>query len=96
MVRLQVFYLFFQVELYNTGRALRKIKRHPDSVDVGKADWKGINTKSDEMEKPKIKTEYRSINQSDDMEIETRSSKKDGSSLGDNKPNIFVGGPSSW
>ncbi|EYU31391.1 hypothetical protein MIMGU_mgv1a015877mg [Erythranthe guttata] len=46
------------------------------------------------MEKPKIKIEDRNINQSDDMEIEIQSSKKDGS--GDNKPNTSIGGPSNW
>ncbi|KAI3461130.1 hypothetical protein Pfo_017793 [Paulownia fortunei] len=84
------------VELYNTGRALRKIKRHPDSVDVSEASWKGVNNISKEMEKPKMKIEDRSINQHDDMEIEIHSSKKDGSSLGDNKLKSFIGGPSSW
>ncbi|KAL7084568.1 hypothetical protein ACP275_14G230900 [Erythranthe tilingii] len=82
------------VELYNTGRALKKIKRHPDTVDVSKAASKGVNSISQEMEKPKIKIEDRNINQSDDMEIEIQSSKKDGS--GDKKPNTSIGGPSNW
>ncbi|KAL9143176.1 hypothetical protein ABFS82_14G219200 [Erythranthe guttata] len=82
------------VELYNTARALKKIKRHPDTVGVSKAASKGGNSISQEMEKPKIKIEDRNINQSDDMEIEIQSSKKDGS--GDNKPNTSIGGPSNW
>ncbi|KAK6144060.1 hypothetical protein DH2020_020880 [Rehmannia glutinosa] len=69
--------------------------RNKTFVLVGKAAWKGVNNLSKEMEKPKMKTEDRSINQ-DDMEIEIHSSKKDGSSLGDNKPKAFTGGPSSW
>lgn len=69
---------------------MRKIKRHTDSVDVSEAAWKGVNNISKEMEKPKLKIEDRSINQSDDMEIERPSS------LGDNKPKVFIGGPSSW
>ncbi|KAL8029389.1 hypothetical protein ABFX02_14G222500 [Erythranthe guttata] len=82
------------VELYNTARALKKIKRHPDTVDVSKAASKGVNSISQEMDKPKIKIEDRNLNQSDDMEIEIQSSKKDRS--GDNKPNTSIGGPSNW
>ncbi|KAL0370337.1 UNVERIFIED_CONTAM: Exosome complex component RRP45B [Sesamum angustifolium] len=84
------------VELYNTGRALKKIKRHPGSVDVSKAASRGVNNISTEMEKPKVKTEDESIKQTDDMEIEGPSSNKEGSSLGDNKPKSFIGGPSTW
>lgn len=68
------------VESYNTRRALRKIKRHPDSVEVSNI--------SKDMEKPKLNI--------DDMEIESHSSKKDGSSLRDSKPKAVIGGPSSW
>ncbi|KAK4441440.1 Exosome complex component RRP45B [Sesamum alatum] len=83
------------VELYNTGRALRKIKRHPGSVDVSEAASRGVNNISTEMEKPKMKKEDESIKQTDDMEIEALSSNKEGSSLGD-KPKSFIGGPSTW
>ncbi|GFQ05261.1 protein eceriferum 7 [Phtheirospermum japonicum] len=74
------------VEVYNTTRALKKIKRHPNSVDV-----KGVNNNSSK----EMKTEDKSIDQ-DDMETEIDSSKKDESSLGDSKPKAFIGGPSSW
>ncbi|KAL0437198.1 UNVERIFIED_CONTAM: Exosome complex component RRP45B [Sesamum radiatum] len=84
------------VELYNTGRALRKIKRHPGSVDVSKAASRGVNNISTEMEKPKLKKEDESIKKTDDMEIEAPASDKEGSSLGDNKPKSFIGGPSTW
>ncbi|KAL0460943.1 UNVERIFIED_CONTAM: Exosome complex component RRP45B [Sesamum latifolium] len=84
------------VELYNTGRALRKIKRHPGSVDVSKAASREVNNISTEMEKSKLKKEDESIKKTDDMEIEAPSSDKEGSSLGDNKPKSFIGGPSTW
>lgn len=71
-----------QVESYNTKRALKKIKRHPNSVD--------INDVSKGMEKPKR------TSQSDDMEIESQSSKKDESSSRDCKTTAVIGGPSSW
>ncbi|XP_011090135.1 exosome complex component RRP45A isoform X2 [Sesamum indicum] len=83
------------VELYNTGRALRKIKRHPGSVDVSEAASRGVYNISTEMEKPKLKKEDESIKQTDDMEIEAPPSNKEGSSLGDNKPKSFIGGPST-
>lgn len=76
------------VELYNTRRALKKIKRHPDSVDISNI--------SKDMEKSKLKIECTSTSQSDDMEVESHSSKKDGSSLRDSKPKAVIGGPSSW
>ncbi|KAL8483607.1 hypothetical protein ACS0TY_026336 [Phlomoides rotata] len=76
------------VELYNTRRALKKIKRHPGSIDVTDV--------PKDTQKSKLKIEDKSIKQSDDTEIGNRSSKKDGNSLGDNKPKAFIGGPSSW
>lgn len=79
----EIFLLFLQVESYNTKRALKKIKRHPDSVDISNV--------SKDMEKPKLKT-----SRSDDMEIESQTSKKDESSLRDSKPKPFIGGPSNW
>ncbi|KAL8480056.1 hypothetical protein ACS0TY_026838 [Phlomoides rotata] len=77
-----------EVELYNTRRALKKIKRHPGSIDVTDV--------PKDTQKSKLKIEDKSIKQSDDTEIGNRSSKKDGNSLGDNKPKAFIGGPSSW
>ncbi|KAH6814756.1 3'-5'-exoribonuclease family protein [Perilla frutescens var. frutescens] len=76
------------VESYNTRRALKKIKRHPDSVDVSNI--------SKDMEKSKLKIECTSTSQNDDMEIERHSLKKDESSLRDSKPKAVIGGPSSW
>ncbi|XP_073292402.1 exosome complex component RRP45A-like isoform X3 [Primulina huaijiensis] len=68
------------VESYNTERALRKIKRHPDPVvDVSKGAGMGVRCLSMEMEKTRLKIEDRKVNRSDDMEIETHSSKKTGS-----------------
>ncbi|KAL3625792.1 hypothetical protein CASFOL_030321 [Castilleja foliolosa] len=68
---------------YSTARALKKIKRHPVSVDVKGGD----NNSSKEM-----KTEDISIDQ-DDMETGINSSKKHESSLGDSKPKAFIGVP---
>lgn len=62
------------------ARALKKIKRHPDSVVVNKATQKGF---PEEINTPKL-------------EIEPHSSKKDESILEDKKPESFIGGPSSW
>ncbi|XP_057765425.1 exosome complex component RRP45A-like [Salvia miltiorrhiza] len=73
------------VESYKTKRDLKKIKRHPDSVDISK-----------DMEKPELKIEKTSARQSDDMEIESHSSKKDERSLRDSKHKAVIGGPSSW
>ncbi|XP_075506261.1 exosome complex component RRP45A-like isoform X2 [Primulina tabacum] len=85
------------VESYNTERALRKIKRHPDPVvDVSKGAGMRVRSLSIEMEKTRLKIEDRKVNRSDDMEIETHSSKKTGSRLGDAKFKSFIGGPSSW
>ncbi|KAG8370991.1 hypothetical protein BUALT_Bualt13G0040700 [Buddleja alternifolia] len=86
------------VELYKTARELKKIKRNPDSVEVSQSFRKEVNNISKEMEKSKMKIEDRSVNQSDDMEIETHSSQKAGSTSisGDTKPKSFIGGPSSW
>ncbi|XP_075506271.1 exosome complex component RRP45A-like isoform X3 [Primulina tabacum] len=68
------------VESYNTERALRKIKRHPDPVvDVSKGAGMRVRSLSIEMEKTRLKIEDRKVNRSDDMEIETHSSKKTGS-----------------
>ncbi|XP_073049811.1 exosome complex component RRP45A-like isoform X2 [Primulina eburnea] len=84
------------VESYNTERALRKIKRHPDPVvDVSKGARTGVRSLSIEMEKTRLKIEDRKVNRSDDMEIETHSSKKNGTRLGDAKFKSFIGGPSS-
>ncbi|KAL3620364.1 hypothetical protein CASFOL_035276 [Castilleja foliolosa] len=74
------------VEVYSTARAVKKIKRHHVSVDV-----KGVSNNSSK----EIKTEDKSIDQ-DDMETDIDSSKKDESSLTDNKPKAFICGPSSW
>ncbi|XP_075506216.1 exosome complex component RRP45A-like isoform X3 [Primulina tabacum] len=69
------------VESYNTERALRKIKRHPDPVvDVSKGAGMGVRSLSIEMEKTRLEIEDRKVNRSDDREIETHSSKKTGSS----------------
>ncbi|KAL3828211.1 hypothetical protein ACJIZ3_017013 [Penstemon smallii] len=85
------------VEIYNTGRALRKIKRHPDTaVDVSGAAQKGVENKFKEMEKQRLNKEDISGCQSDDMEIETHSTKNDGSNFRDSKAKSFIGGPSSW
>ncbi|XP_075506223.1 exosome complex component RRP45A-like isoform X4 [Primulina tabacum] len=68
------------VESYNTERALRKIKRHPDPVvDVSKGAGMGVRSLSIEMEKTRLEIEDRKVNRSDDREIETHSSKKTGS-----------------
>lgn len=72
-----------QVELYKTSRDLKKIKRHPDSVN--------INNKLKDMEKPKLKLEKTSGSQSDDMEVESHSSKKD-----EHKRKAVIAGTSSW
>lgn len=86
-----------QVESYNTERALRKIKRHPDPVvDVSKDTGMGVRSLSMEMEKTRLKIEDGKVNRSDDMEIETHSLKKTGSRLGDAKFKSFIGGPSCW
>ncbi|XP_073016386.1 exosome complex component RRP45A-like isoform X6 [Primulina eburnea] len=67
------------VESYNTERALRKIKRHPDPVvDVSKGAGMGVRSLSIEMEKTRLKIEDGKVNRSEDMEIETHSSKKTG------------------
>ncbi|KAG6405375.1 hypothetical protein SASPL_132964 [Salvia splendens] len=71
------------VELYKTSRDLKKIKRHPDSVN--------ISNKLKDMEKPKLKLEKTSGSQSDDMEVESHSSKKD-----EHKCKAVIGGTSSW
>ncbi|XP_047978280.1 exosome complex component RRP45A-like [Salvia hispanica] len=71
------------VELYKTSRDLKKIKRHPDSVN--------INNKLKDMEKPKLKLEKTSGSQSDDMEVESHSSKKD-----EHKRKAVIAGTSSW
>ncbi|XP_073016379.1 exosome complex component RRP45A-like isoform X1 [Primulina eburnea] len=85
------------VESYNTERALRKIKRHPDPVvDVSKGAGMGVRSLSIEMEKTRLKIEDGKVNRSEDMEIETHSSKKTGCRLGDAKFKSFIGGPSSW
>ncbi|XP_047972654.1 exosome complex component RRP45A-like [Salvia hispanica] len=73
------------VESYKTKRDLKKIKRHPDSVDISNI--------SKDMEKSKLELEK---GQSDDMEIEGHSSKKDESSLRHSKHKASISGPSSW
>ncbi|GER46028.1 exosome complex component Rrp42 [Striga asiatica] len=83
-----------EVEVYNSARALKKIKRHPCSVGVSQVAWKGVGNLSKEMGKPEMKTEDKSTKE--DLEIEIHSSKNDESSLGDVKPKAFIGGPSSW
>ncbi|XP_051142591.1 exosome complex component RRP45A-like isoform X2 [Andrographis paniculata] len=80
------------VEAYNATRSLKKIKRHPDNVNVKKATQEGA---SKDIKNPKLETENSSINQSD-MEVEFNSSEKDGSILEEKKPEAFVGGPSNW
>ncbi|KAL6563753.1 hypothetical protein OROGR_002712 [Orobanche gracilis] len=82
-------------EVYNSARDLKKIKRHPNSVDVSEAARKGVSNLTKEMEKSEMKTEDMSIKQ-DDMGIETHTSKKEEGSLGDIKPKAFIGGPCSW
>lgn len=77
--------LVLQVESYKTKRDLKKIKRHPDSVDISNI--------SKDMEKSKLELEK---GQSDDMEIEGHSSKKDESSLRHSKHKAIISGPSSW
>ncbi|KZV56470.1 hypothetical protein F511_08368 [Dorcoceras hygrometricum] len=68
------------VESYNTERALRKIKRHPDPiVDVSKGTGMVVNSLSMEMEKTRFKFEDRKVNPSNELETETHSSKKTGS-----------------
>ncbi|KAL2510823.1 Protein ECERIFERUM 7 [Abeliophyllum distichum] len=87
------------VKSNNTERALRKIKRHPPSavVDVIKAGQKGAdNLLKENMEKPKQEIEDTSVSQSDDMDIETRSSNQDESKPRIDKETSFIGGPSSW
>lgn len=78
------------VESYSMARALKKIKRHPDSV-VNKVARKGL---AEEIKNTKLEVNNSIINQSD-MEIESHSSKKE-SVLQDKKPESFIGGPSSW
>ncbi|XP_042045020.1 exosome complex component RRP45A-like [Salvia splendens] len=73
------------VESYKTKRDLKKIKRHPDSVDISNI--------SKDMEKSKLELVKC---QSDDMEIEGHSSKKDESSLRHSKHKALISGPSSW
>ncbi|GER41076.1 exosome complex component Rrp42 [Striga asiatica] len=83
-----------EVEVYNSARALKKIKRHPDLVGVSQVAQKGVDNLSKAMGKREMKTEDRSTQE--DMEIETNSSKNDESSLGNVKLRAFIGGPSSW
>ncbi|CAA3017595.1 exosome complex component RRP45A isoform X1 [Olea europaea subsp. europaea] len=87
------------VKSYNTERALRKIKRHPPSavVDVIKAGEKGAdNLLKENMEKPKLKIEGTSVSQSNDMDIETQSSKQSERKTRTDKYTSFIGAPSSW
>lgn len=87
------------VESYNTERALRKIKRHTVSsaVDVSGPGQKGVDDLSKHhMERLKLKSEDCSVSQSNDMEIETQSSKRDKNNKRDGSTKSFVGGPSSW
>ncbi|CAA0813223.1 Protein ECERIFERUM 7 [Striga hermonthica] len=83
-----------EVEVYNSTRALKKIKRHPDPVGVSQIAQKRVDNLSKAMGKREMKTEDRSTQE--DMEIETNSSKNDESSLGNVKLKPFIGGPSSW
>ncbi|KAL6503010.1 hypothetical protein OROHE_024178 [Orobanche hederae] len=82
-------------EVYNSARDLKKIKRHPNSVDASEAARKGVSTLTKEMEKSEMITEDMSVKQ-DDMGVETHTSKKEESSLGAIKPKAFIGGPCSW
>ncbi|KAL1568907.1 exosome complex component RRP45A-like [Salvia divinorum] len=76
------------VESYKTIRDLKNIKRHPDSVD--------INNISKDMEKSKLELEKTIDSQTNDMEIESHSSKKDESSWRHSKHKAVIGRPSSW
>ncbi|KAL6499626.1 hypothetical protein OROGR_027536 [Orobanche gracilis] len=79
-------------EVYNSARDLKKIKQHPNSVDLSEAARKGVSNLTKEMGKSEMKTEDMSIKQ-DDMGIETHTSKKEESCLRDIKPKAFIGGP---
>ncbi|XP_051120568.1 exosome complex component RRP45A-like isoform X2 [Andrographis paniculata] len=84
------------VELYNTGRALRKIERYTDSVDVSAAVWKGDENIQKEMDKLRLETTDGIISQSDGKDIKIHSSEKDATSLADKRPSSSIIGPSSW
>ncbi|CAN1319011.1 Exosome complex component RRP45B [Linum perenne] len=94
------------VEVYNTERALRKIKRHstPIAANVS-VDNDNVKNKLPEqnvhelstaqMEKLKLKPEE-STNKNDDSDHHARSSEQAGSRHTKANASIFLGGPSSW
>ncbi|CAN1160722.1 Exosome complex component RRP45B [Linum perenne] len=94
------------VEVYNTERALRKIKRHstPIAANVS-VDNDNVKNKLPEqrvhelstaqMEKLKLKPEE-ITNENDDSDHHTRSSEQAGSRHTKANASIFLGGPSSW
>ncbi|CAI9112979.1 OLC1v1013495C1 [Oldenlandia corymbosa var. corymbosa] len=86
------------VALYDTERALRKIKRQPSTVavSVGEPSQKEVKDVSmADGEKLLPKQEEKSVSRDDDMEIEPRP-EQDVAERRQSRLNSFVGGPSSW
>lgn len=88
------------VELYNTERALRKIKRHSSSVafDVGGLDAKTRENENQfvNMERLKSISEERCGSQSNDVQGEIQPFEQGGANRRDDRAKSSIGGPSSW
>ncbi|XP_059665326.1 exosome complex component RRP45A isoform X2 [Cornus florida] len=98
------------VESFNTERALRKIKRHSSAflgvsepgaklrqTESQSIDQKGVSDlPRHHMERLKLISEEHGVSQSNDMEVETQSSKQDRTNRRDGDATSFIGGPSSW
>lgn len=89
-----------QVESYSTERALRKIKRHTPAtaaIDIPDPGHGKVNDFSMQtMDIQRVKSEDCCVSHSDDMDVETQSSKPDGNNRGVGKYQKFSGRPSSW
>ncbi|XP_031099458.1 exosome complex component RRP45A-like isoform X1 [Ipomoea triloba] len=88
------------VESYSTERALRKIKRHTPAtatIDIPDPGHGKVNDFSMQtMDIQRVKSEDCCVSHSDDMDVETQSSKPDGNNRGVGKYQKFSGRPSSW
>ncbi|VFQ63994.1 unnamed protein product [Cuscuta campestris] len=92
--------IMISVEMYNTERALRNIKRHIpatstiDIPDTGHGEISDVSMQS--MDIQRVKLEALCVSHDDNMDVKTQTSKPSRIGGGVGKCQTFLGRPSSW